>query len=96
MSNIKDYPLNKLGDFLEYAYEKELYTRWLTIYPFMELGFVDFISFKKYKEKALEQVKVNKKNENLTNNQIVQHGLEIVKRYEQNRQKAGEKIDGNI
>ena len=34
--------------------EKELYIRWLTLYPYMEIGFFDFVSFEEYK--SLETV----------------------------------------
>ena len=95
MANIKDYPLRKLADFLNFAYEKELYERWLTLYPIMEARFIKFISFKDYKEKALEKVKTNVMSNRLTDEEILKHGLEIVKVYERNQQKAGEK-NGNI
>ena len=51
MANIKDYPLSKLADFLQFAYEKELYERWITLYPLMETGFLKYISFKEYNQK---------------------------------------------
>lgn len=53
-----------------------------------------YISFKEYKEKLIENVKTKIKNENLTDDEVIKHGLEIVKAYE-NQQKAGEK-NGNI
>lgn len=87
MANIKDYPLSKLGDFLNYAYEKEIYERWLTLYPFMEVGFSKFISFKEYKEKIKEKAKQQTKSENISDEIILQHGLKIVQAYE-NQQKG--------
>lgn len=61
----------------------------------MEAGIAKFISFKEYKEKVLEKAKGNLDNNRLTDEEIIKHGLEIVKAYEKNQQKAGEK-NGNI
>lgn len=81
---------------MNFAYEKEIYERWLTIYPLMEAGIIpQYISFKDYKEKLYQQAKVNKHQSNLSNEQIVKHGMEIVKAYEESQQKAGVR-DGNI
>ena len=86
MANIKDYPLSKLADFLKFAYEKELYERWLKIYPYMEIGFIKYLSFKDYKKKIKENAKIKKNNSLLTDKQIIDEGMEIVKIYE-NQQK---------
>lgn len=95
MANIKDYPLGKIADFLQFAYEKEIYERWLTIYPFMESGLAKYISFKEYKEKIKEQVISKQKNVTLTDEKIIDDGMKIVEMYEKNQQKAGDKV-GNI
>lgn len=95
MANIKDYPLGKVADFLRFAYEKELYQRWLTIYPFMESGLAKYMSFKEYKEKIKEQILTKQKNETLTDEKIIEDGMKIVAMYEKSQQKAGEKV-GNI
>ncbi len=86
MANIKDYPLSKLADFLNFAYEKELYERWLKIYPYMEIGFIKYLSFKDYKKKIKENAEIKKNNSLLTDKQIIDEGMEIVKIYE-NQQK---------
>lgn len=86
MANIKDYPLSKLADFLKFAYEKELYERWLKIYPYMEIGFIKYLSFKDYKKKIKENAEIKKNNSLLTDKQIIDEGMEIVKIYE-NQQK---------
>lgn len=82
-------------DFLNFAQEREVYERWLTLYPLMESGIMKYISFKEYKEKLVEKAKTKIKNDNLTDEQIMNHGLAIVAAYEKNQQKAGEK-NGNI
>ncbi len=87
MANIKNYPLHKIGDFLNYAYDKEIYERWLTLYPFMEAGLSKFISFKEYKDKLKEKVKQQIKDENISNEEILQHGLKIVQAYESQQKK---------
>lgn len=62
----------------------------------MEAGIIpQYVSFKDYKDKLYQQAKVNKHQNNLSNEQIVKHGMEIVKAYEESQQKAGVK-DGNI
>ena len=94
ITNIKDYPLRKLADFLMYAYEKEIYERWLTIYPLMEAGLMNYVSFKEYKEKITQNMQVKKYNETLTDEEIIKQGMRIVEVYE-NRKKVGEK-GGNI
>ena len=95
MVNIKDYPLKKLVDFLQLAYEKEFYERWLTLYPLMEAGFMPFYSFKEYKKKIKENTIMKRKNIMMTDEQIISEGQKIVEIYEKNQQKAGEKV-GNI
>lgn len=91
MANIKDYPLSKLADFLQFAYEKELYERWITLYPLMETGFLKYISFKEYKQKIKQKALSKQRNRNLSDKQIMQHGMEIIEMYERNQQKAGDK-----
>lgn len=49
-----------LPKLLKVAYEKEAYERWLTLYPFMEVGFINFISFSEYKKKILQNATENK------------------------------------
>lgn len=95
MANIKDYPLSKLADFLQFAYEKELYERWITLYPLMECGFMKYVSFKEYKNKIKEKAATKKRNDTLTDKQIIDDGMKIVQMYEKNQQKAGDK-GGNI
>ena len=86
MANIKNYPLSKLADFLKFAYEKELYERWLKIYPYMEIGFIKYMSFENYKKKIKESAEIKRKNSLLTDKQIIDEGMEIVRIYE-NQQK---------
>ena len=95
MVNIKDYPLRKLADFLQFAYEKEFYERWMTLYPLMEAGFMPYCSFKDYKKKIKENASIKRKNKSMTDEQILKEGKKIVEIYEKNQQKAGEKV-GNI
>jgi len=95
MANIKNYPLSKLADFLKFAYEKELYERWITLYPLMEAGFMRYVSFKEYKEKIKQNVITKQRNEKLSDEQIVEDGMKIMEIYERNQQKAGDK-NGNI
>ncbi len=95
MANIKDYPLRKIADFLQFAYEKETYERWLTIYPLMEAGITKFISFKEYKDKIKKQAIAKRKNANLTDEKIIDDSMKIVQIYEKHQQKAGDE-DGNI
>lgn len=81
---------------MNFAYEKEIYERWLTIYPLMEAGIVQqYVSFKDYKDKIYQQAKVNRHKDDLSNEQIIKHSMEIVKAYEKSQQKAGVK-NGNI
>lgn len=95
MANIKDYPLGKVADFLHFAYEKELYERWITLYPLMEAGFMEYISFKEYKEKFKENAMKKQQNKILSDKQIIDEGMKIVEIYERNQQKAGDEV-GNI
>lgn len=95
MANIKDYPLIKIVDFLKFAYEKEIYERWLTLYPLMEIGAVDYMTFETYKNKIKENAKIKRHNDSMTDEQIIKRGTKIMQMYEKNQQKAGEKI-GNI
>lgn len=71
-----------LPKLLKVAYEKEAYERWLTLYPFMEVGFINFISFSKYKKKILQNATENKV---ITEKQYKQNDkemTELVKYYE--------------
>lgn len=71
-----------LPKLLKVAYEKEAYERWITLYPFMEVGFINFISFSAYKEKILKNASENKV---LTEKQYKQNDkemTELVKYYE--------------
>lgn len=95
MANIRDYPLRKLADFLKFAYEKEFYERWITLYPLMEAGIMPYCSFEEYKKKIKQNVNIKKRNINMTDEQILEEGKRIVEIYEKNQQKAGEKV-GNI
>lgn len=95
MANIKDYPLSKIADFLRFAREKEIYERWLSIYPFMEMGTMPFMSFEEYKKKLRENTVQVQRNSMLTNEEIVEDGMKIMQAYEKNQQKAGDKV-GNI
>ena len=95
MVNIKDYPLRKLVDFLQFAYEKEFYERWMTLYPLMEAGFMPYCSFKEYKKKIKENTIMKRKNIAMTDEQIINEEKKMVELYEKNQQKAGEKV-GNI
>lgn len=90
MNIIKNYPLGKLEDFLKFAYEREIYERWLKIYPLMEAGFMPYISFKDYKSKILEQIKEKIRKNRLSDKQIIEHSMEIVKEYEKNQRKIGD------
>ncbi len=78
---------------LDTAYEKELYERWLTIYPFMEMERIEYVSFEEYKNKALSNVSHNYSNSTISNEAIEKEMLELVKFYEQ---KSEVKKNGNI
>lgn len=95
MANIKDYPLSKLVDFLQFAYERELYERWLTIYPLMESGLAEYMSFETYKNKIKENTKAKQHNDLMTDEEIIDDGMKIMQMYEKNQQRAGDKV-GNI
>ena len=95
MANIKDYPLSKIADFLQFAYDKETYERWMTLYPLMEAGIVKYISFIEYKNKIKEQVNAKRNDNLLSDEQIINDGMKIMQAYERNQQKAGDK-NGNI
>lgn len=56
---------------------------------------MEFVPFKEYKEKILQKVQVNAKNNNLTDEEIIKQGLAIVKAYEKQQKKAGD-TNGNI
>lgn len=95
IANIKNYPLSKIADFLRFAHEREIYERWLTMYPFMEMGIMPFMSFEEYKKKLKENTVQAQRNYMLTNEEIVEDGMKIMQIYERNQQKAGDKV-GNI
>lgn len=83
-----------LPKLLKVAYEKEAYERWLTLYPFMELGFIEFINFSEYKKKILQNATENKV---ITERQYKQNDkemTELVKYYE--KLKGKEASNGNI
>ncbi len=78
--------MKRFKKLLQVAYEKEAYERWLTLYPFMEIGLANFITFEEYKNKIL-----TKNQESAENNKISEikqkrnevEMLELVKYYEQ-------------
>lgn len=41
---------------VEKQQEKQLWERWLSIYPYMEIGSLDFMSFYDYKDKLLNKM----------------------------------------
>jgi hypothetical protein len=90
ISNIKKYPLRKLADFLKFAYEREIYDTWLTLYPLMEANIMEYVSFEKYKQKLAENANTSAHSNRLSDEEIIEHGLKIAKAYEK-QQKAGEK-----
>lgn len=91
ITNIKDYPLRKLADFLNYAYEREVYEKWSSLYPFMECGLMQYVSFKEYKNKIKENIKVTTNNSKLTDEEVLIQGMKMVKAYENQQNGAGEK-----
>lgn len=96
ITNIKDYPLRKLVDFLNYAYEREVYEKWSSLYPLMECGLMPYVSFKEYKNKIKENIKVTTNSSKLTDEEILEQGIKMAKAYENQQKKAGENINGNI
>lgn len=83
-----------LPKLLKVAYEKETYERWLTLYPFMEVGFIEFISFSEYKKKILKNASGNKI---ITEKQYKHNDkemTELVKYYE--KLKGKEEKNGDI
>lgn len=96
ISNIKNFPIERLENLLKTAYERELYERWMTIYPYMEMGHVEFVSFEEYKNKAFGSSNNNSsKTKQMSNDEIEKEMMGVVRYYEQ-KQKAGGKINGNI
>lgn len=85
--------MQKLNSLLKAAYERELYERWLTLYPYMEIQRIEFLSFEDYKNKFLSNTQNDFSDKTITNEEIQEEMLEVVKYYEQ---KAGETKDGNI
>ena len=62
----------------------------------MEIGYVEFVSFEEYKNKALGNFHSNSSNEKqMSNDEIEKEMMGVVKYYE-HKQKAGGKINGNI
>lgn len=85
MANIKDYSLSKLADFLAFAYDREMYERWLTLYPHMEMGIIEYISFEDYKKKLKENITTSQKQKSLTDKQIISEMESVVKLYEKRK-----------
>lgn len=85
-----------MNNLLDTAYEKELYTRWLTLYPYMEIGHIDYMSFEEYKNKAFGNATgITQNQKQLSNDQIENEMMQLVEFYEKS-QKAGGKRDGGI
>lgn len=80
---------------MDFAYDREMYERWLTLYPNMEMGLIKYISFEDYKKKLKENITTSQKQKNLSNKQIIDEMESIVEKYEKQKRKAGG-IDGNI
>lgn len=80
---------------MDFAYDREMYERWLTLYPNMEMGLIKYISFEDYKKKLKENITTSQKQKNLSNKQIIDEMEFIVEKYEKQKRKAGG-IDGNI
>lgn len=80
---------------MNFAYDREMYERWLTLYPNMEMGLIKYISFEDYKKKLKENITTSQKQKNLSNKQIIDEMESIVQKYEKQKRKAGG-IDGNI
>lgn len=78
--------MKKFNQLLQVAYEKEAYERWLTLYPFMEIGLANFISFEEYKNKILAKNKEDTENSKISEMKQKRNEaemLELVKYYEQ-------------
>lgn len=78
--------MKKFNQLLQVAYEKEAYERWLTLYPFMEIGLANFISFEEYKNKILAKNKEDTENSKISEMKQKRNEaemLEFVKYYEQ-------------
>lgn len=78
--------MKKFNQLLQVAYEKEAYERWLTLYPFMEIGLANFISFEEYKNKILAKNEGNAENSKISEMKQKRNEaemLELVKYYEQ-------------
>ncbi len=77
--------MKKFNQLLQVAYEKEAYERWLTLYPFMEIGLANFISFEEYKNKILPKNKEDAENSKISEMKQKRNEaemLELVKYYE--------------
>lgn len=77
--------MKKLKKLLQVAYEKEAYERWLTLYPFMEIGLTNFISFEEYKNKILPKNKEDAENSKISEKKQKRNEAEmkeLVKYYE--------------
>ena len=66
---------------MQFAYEKEFYERWMTLYPLMEAGFMPYCSFKDYKKKIKENANIKRKNISMTDEQILKEGKKIVENF---------------
>lgn len=87
MTYISKIPLTELSDLLKFAYDRELYERWLTIYPHMEMGLMEFVSFEDYKKKAIENGLQKIRQKNLNDEEIIEKTNKIIEIY--NKQKGG-------
>ena len=56
---------------------------------------MEYVSFESYKNKIKEKANVKRNNYLLSDEQIIDDSMKIVKAYEKNQQKEGDKI-GNI
>ncbi len=77
--------MKKFKKLLQVAYEKEAYERWLTLYPFMEIGLANFISFEEYKNKILPKNKEDAENSKISEKKQKRNEAEmkeLVKYYE--------------
>ena len=61
----------------------------------MIAGTIKFISLKDYKEEIFKNVQKQKKNQNLTDEEILKQGIKIMESYEKQQGEAGDK-NGNI
>ena len=82
-SYIKTLPLKIISRLLIKAVEKQqeklLWERWLAIYPYMEIGAWNFISFNDYKDKLLNK---EMKTTDITAEEIEEDILQVKALYE--------------